>query len=93
MLSAEEFLAASPAVAPRVLLLLLAGWDPQCPERLSETSRSLFGFEPDATFQAEAMRVRSTPAQIESALRQAGWGPFVRKVQERLHESIEETHA
>ncbi len=92
-LTAAEFIAAFPDIAPRALLLILAGWDPQQPERLPELARSFFGFSPDADFQTAAARVQSTPAQIEAALTQTGWGPFVRKLQEGLLEPAEKTHA
>ena len=91
-LTAAEFLSAFPEIAPHALLLLLGGWDPQQPNTSPEFGRSLFGFEPDADFQAAAARVQGTPDEIESALRRAGWGPFIRKLQERLHELREETH-
>lgn len=91
-LNALEFLAAFPDIAPQVLLLRLAGWDPQRREQLPEVCRSLLGFEPDDRFQAAA-RLQADPDQIESALRLAGWAPFVRKLQERLSEPQEEAHA
>ena len=92
-LTASEFLSAFPEIAPHALLLLLAGWNPQQPEKLPELGRAFFGFAPDSDFQAAAARLCSTPAEIESTLIRAGWSPFMRKLQERLHEPREEFHA
>ncbi len=91
-MNAAEFLAAFPDFGPQVLLLRLAGWDPRRPEHLSQLCHSLLGCEPDDRFQS-ASCLQADQAQIESALRQAGWATFVRKVHERLSESTEEAHA